>query len=132
MKFYKLPYNSWSTISHPYCNYVMRFENLSADYFEALKQIGIQNLLPLPKANATGKNNANFISYYSPEAIIRAKKVFGIYMSLLGYDFPKEWGDLEITLKEKTSFKLQNIYKHAYWKYLRYYTLRLEMMTRQN
>ena len=132
LKYYKLPYNSWSTISHPYCDFVIRFENLSGDYFEALRRIGIHNPLPLLKANTTNKNKADFISCYSTKSIVRAKKVFGIYMGLLEYEFPKEWGEVNIAIKEKILFKLQNIYKHLYWKYLRYYALKLGKISKHN
>lgn len=123
LKFYKWPYNSWSTISHPYCDYVMRFKDLNTSYMEALKRIGIEAPLPLPKANKTSKKSSSFISYYSPKSIIRAKKVYSIYMSLIGYDFPKEWGDVKITMTDRMQFRLQNLYKHFYWKCLRYYIL---------
>ena len=132
LKFYKWPYNSWSSISHPHCDYVMRFENLSSSYCEALKRIGIKNPLPLPSANTTKKQDSDFISCYSSKAIIRAKKVFGIYMKELGYEFPKEWGEVEISTKERMLYKLQNAYKHIYWKHLRYYALKLEKLSIKN
>lgn len=126
LKFYKLPYNSWSTISHPYCDYVMRFENLNYDYEEALKRIGIKNPLPLQVVNKTNKENTSFVPYYSQDSIKRAKKVFAIYMSLIGYEFPSKWGEVKVTSKEKILFRLQNTYKSLYWKYLRFYVHKLE------
>jgi len=104
----------------------MKFENLDSSYFEALKRIGIEDPLPLPKNNITSKESEDFLSYYSPKSIIRAKKVYGIYMNLIGYDFPKEWGEVKITTADRMKYKIQNIYKHAYWKYLRYYILNQE------
>ena len=47
-------------------------------------------------------------------------------MSLIGYDFPKEWGEVKITTTDRMLFRLQNIYKHFYWKCLRCYILNKE------
>jgi hypothetical protein len=46
------------------------------------------------------------VSYlnYSPKSIIRAKKVYGIYRGLIGYDFPKEWGEVKITTADRMKY----------------------------
>ena len=122
LKYYKLPYNAWSSLSHPYCDYIIRFENLNSNYLDALKLIGIiEPLRPLPKANVTNKESTDFLSYYSQKSIIRAKKVFKEYMQLMDYEFPKEWGNVTTTKRDQLLFKLINIPMNIYWRYMRFY-----------
>jgi hypothetical protein len=109
----------------------MRFEDLGSSYIKALKQIGIVNPIPLTSTNATDKKVLDYVSMYSPAAVMRAKQVFAIYMRHHGYDFPKHWGDVKVTQKDRILFSLQNSYKSIYWKYLRNYVLRLEENTRR-
>lgn len=124
LKYYKWPYNSWTSPSYTFCDYVIRFENIDATYKEALNLIGIENPQPLPKKNITGSRTRDYISYYSPEAVIRAKKIFGPYMKKVGYDFPKEWGHQAATRYDLMLFGILNIFRTLYWKYMRYYLFR--------
>lgn len=54
-RFYKLPYtNVHSSLSHKYCDFTIRFENLQEDFSEVLQLIGIEQKRPLPHINKTG------------------------------------------------------------------------------
>jgi hypothetical protein len=90
--FYVLPYANWSILSHKDFNFVIRFERLAADFEKALRLIGIEPVRPLPVVNKTDGRDADYLSYYTPEIIPHARWVFGPYMRLWGYEFPKEWG----------------------------------------
>ncbi len=124
LKYYKTTLNSWVSLSSSCCDYIIRFENIDDDFNRALKMIGISDPKPLPRKNVTSYRDRDFSTYYSPEAIDRAKKVFGLYMKKVGYEFPKNWGDSKITWREQMQFNLHNLYREFYWKYLRYYVFK--------
>jgi len=124
LKYCKFPFNSWVSLSPSCCAYIIRFENIDDDFNTALKMIGINNPKPLPRNNITGSRERDFSVYYSPQAINRAKKVFGFYMKKLGYEFPTKWGDCEITWHEKLQYNMHNLYRELYWKHLRYHVFK--------
>lgn len=119
LKFYKVPYNNWSSLSHRTFDYVIRFENLQDDFSEALRQIGIEQVRPLPSSNKTGGREKDFLAYYTPETIARAKWVFGPFMDEWGYEFPSEWGDEPVPWLSWMEFHCLNLFRTIYWKYLR-------------
>ena len=119
MKFYKVPYNHWSSLSHREFDYVIRFENLQAGFAEALKLIGIEQIRPLPSVNTTNGRARDFLSYYTPETFARAKWVFGPYMREWEYELPAAWGNDSIPWSSQAAFRLLNIFRNVYWRYLR-------------
>lgn len=119
MKFYRIPYNNWSSLSHKRFDYVIRFENLQDDFAKVLKLLGIEQKRPLPVVNKTGGREEDFLSYYTPETIARAKWVFGSFMEQWGYEFPPEWGDRSLHWLSRAEFDFFNIFRYFYWKYLR-------------
>jgi len=119
MKFYKIPYNNWSSLSHKKFDYVIRFENLQDDFAKVLRSIGIEQKRPLLSVNKTKGRERDFLSYYTPETIARAKWVFGPFMKEWGYEFPPEWGDESVPWSSQMAFHSCNIFRSLYWKYLR-------------
>lgn len=119
MKFYKFPYNNWAHLSHEKFNFIIRFENLQEDFAKALNLIGIELKRPLPVVNKTGVRESDFLSYYTPETIERAKKVFGPFMKQWGYEFPPEWGDASIHRWNQIKFEFLTIFMNVHWRYLR-------------
>ena len=118
LKYFKLPYSAWSIMDHKDLNKVMRFERLSEDFTEAIGEMGIPLVRPLPVYNKTDKKEKDFTEYFeSLEAKKRAVKVFGPYMEEWGYTFPESWA-----VQEKPSrglYDLVNIGRKFYWKNLR-------------
>jgi hypothetical protein len=119
-KFYKVPYNTWSDLSHKQFDYVIRFENLQEDFATALALIGIEQARPLPQVNKTGGKARDYISYYTPEIIPRAKRVFGPYMRQWGYAFPAAWGDDTVTWWTQAEFEFVNLFRNLYCRYMRF------------
>ncbi len=119
LKFYTLPFNNWSTLSHDKFDAVIRFENLSEDFVRTLELIGIQPKRSLPAVNKTGKKSRDPISYYTPEAAERAKKVFGPFMECWGYNFPAAWGPVSLSPLDRLKFRILNVFRNFYWKHLR-------------
>jgi hypothetical protein len=119
-RFYKIPYNTWSDLSHKQFDFVIRFENLQADFARALELIGIEQKRPLPQVNPTGGRGRDFASYYTPEIIPRARRVFGPYMRQWGYTFPPEWGDAPLPWWTQAEFAFYNVFRNVYWRYVRY------------
>lgn len=119
-RFYKIPYNTWSDLSHKQFDFVIRFENLQADFARALELIGVEQKRPLPQVNPTGGRARDFVSYYTPEIIPRAKRVFGPYMRQWGYTFPAEWGDDAPPWWTQAEYAFYNVFRNVYWRYVRY------------
>lgn len=119
LKHYWLPYGNWSCLSHEDFDFVIRFERLQDDFARALRLIGLESKRPLPVANRTAKRKREFASYYTPETIGRAKRVFGPYMKQWGYDFPAEWDDPVVPRWNEVAFDLYNRVRLLYWKYVR-------------
>jgi hypothetical protein len=120
LKFYRIPYNNWSSLSHKDFDFVIRFENLRSDFAAALKLFDIEPKRPLPVTNRTSGKQREFVTYYSPEAAERAKWVFGAYMKQWGYDFPPKWGPCSVSWWNHLEFEFLNIFRNFYWKFLRY------------
>ena len=120
MKFYKLPYSSWSLVNHPHLDFIMRFENLSDDFEKILVQMGIEPVRRLPLFNKTGDKNKHFTEYYeSPEVRRRAIKVFGPYMQRWNYAFPADWPEVNEVAPADSTYHFVNAFRKIYWQFLR-------------
>lgn len=118
-KFYVIPYNNWSSMAIKRYNYVMRFENLQVDFTNALKRIGIEPVRPLPYRNVTTERKREFWTYYTPEIIPRARRIFGPFMKQWGYEFPEAWGDQSISWWNQVEFDFFTFWRRLYWGTLR-------------
>lgn len=118
-RFYKIPYNNWSDLAHRDFDVVIRFEHLQADFARALQLIGVEQQRPLPVVNRTSGKGRDYASYYTPEIIPRAKRVFGPYMRQWGYEFPAAWGTTTVPWRHQAEFEFYNLFRGIYWRYLR-------------
>ena len=118
-KYYRTPYSNWSSLSHKDFDFIIRFEHIQDDFAEALRQIGLEPLRPLPHTNSTAKKNHDYLKYYTPDIIAHAKWVFGPYMKQWNYEFPPEWGNTEVEPLNQLQFNFLNVFRTMYWKYLR-------------
>jgi len=119
-KCYRVTYNSWAHLSHKEFDCLLRFENLIADFDQALRRIGIEPIRPLPVLNQTNGRARDFASYYTPEIIPRAKKVFGPFLKEWGYQFPPHWGDAPLSWWNLFEFQFLNLFRVLYWRHLRF------------
>lgn len=106
-KFYKSVYNNWFLIGHRRFNYVMRFENLEADFSKVLEQLEIQPTEPLPITNKSARPR-EYADMYKQESIRFAAKVFGPFMLEWGYAFPESWGAVKVPLKSRLAFRAKD------------------------
>lgn len=120
LRWFLVPYNNWGSISHSYYDFVMRFENLQEDFSTALQMIGLEPKRPLPAKNVTSKRERNFLSYYSPKTIRRAKRVFGPFLKQWDYQFPSEWGEGSVHWWNQLEYDLLTMVRTIYWKHLRF------------
>jgi hypothetical protein len=119
-KFYKLPYGSLISLAHRHCDSVIRFEDLQDDFSKVLKLMEIKQKRPLPQTNRTSEKGDDFLSYYTPEIIEQARRVFGPFMKKWGYDFPSEWGDNSVSWLSQIEFYSVDIVRNLYWRCLRW------------
>lgn len=119
-KSYLFPYSTWANMDHQDFDFIIRFENLQDDFAQVLNLLNIEVVRPLPAKNKTGLRDRDFLSYYTPDTIGRARRVFGPFTRDWGYEFPPEWGELSVSLWDQMQYKCVTAVKTLYWRYLRY------------
>lgn len=119
LKFYKMPYSDWSCLYHKKFDFIIRFENIQHDFAKALKLIGIEPKRSLPFLNITNQRKRNFLTYYTPETINRAKKIFGPFMKEWSYEFPPECGNNKVSWSTHIQYNFFNIFRKLFWIYLK-------------
>lgn len=117
-RFYRRPYDNWSRLAHHRFDLVLRFENLQRDFSTMLDMVGATRVRPLPQRNATGERGARHLQYYTPEALARARSVFGPFMERWSYELPPEWGG--VPARSRLQFGLLSGPRYAYWRFIRY------------
>ncbi len=68
-------------------DFVMRFENLESDFATAMRRIGIDASMPLPRFNVDRTRGRNYRPYYSAKARRIVEKVLRKELDSLGYEF---------------------------------------------
>jgi hypothetical protein len=120
LRWYRLPYDTWSSLDHRRMDMVLRFERLAEDFAEALRRLNIEPVRPLPVRNETPGRERDYVRYYTPKAIRRAVWVFGPYMQEWGFQFPEEWGPVRVPSWSKLLMRGLRFFRGVYWKYLRF------------
>jgi hypothetical protein len=120
-RYYRWPYNNWSSLHHKRFNYIIRFEQLQAGFAEALRCAGIEPKRPLPLVNRTSEKRDDFWSYFSPDLFPQARRVFGPFMHEWGYTFPPEWGEIALPPRILMEYRAVNLFRNFYWHYLRWH-----------
>jgi hypothetical protein len=114
-----VPYDNFSREAHTKFDFVMRFENLSDDFAKVLGLLGITPKRTLPVVNRTNQREADFVSYYPPELIRRARWVFGPFMERWGYRLPEGWGSLPAPVTARLAFGAIGSIRRIYATHLR-------------
>ena len=120
MKYYKIPYNNFASLILGHYDFLIRFENLQEDFARVLQILGLEPKRLLPVKNSTKGRNKDFWSYYTPEMIPRAKRIFGPFMKQWGYEFPPKWGDCSLTWWAKSEYEFISLLRKVKWSYLRF------------
>lgn len=118
-RFYRFPYDNWSRLAHHKFDFVIRFEHLQEDFAKVLELMGVPQVRPLPSVNKTGKKKEDFLSYYTPDIRNHAKRVFGPFMQKWGYEFPAEWGVVNVSPLSRMQYNTLGIFRSIYWGYLK-------------
>jgi hypothetical protein len=118
-RFYRLPYNDWSSMSHRKFDFLIRYEHLQDDFSRLLELLGIEQVRPLPVVNKTSGKGRDFDSYYTPDIIPHARRVFGPYMEQWGYDFPSSWGEHAVPWWNRFEYAAVNVFRQMYWRFVR-------------
>lgn len=118
-KFYKIPYEDWSSLDHKRFDFILRFENLQEDFSKLLKILSIDQKSPLPGLNKTKNKEKSYLDYYTPETIGQAKKIFGPFMIKNGFEFPEHWGSVKITRFDLLNYYFWSFIRKFYYIYLR-------------
>lgn len=121
LKFYVFPYNNWASSARKHYDYIIRFENISQDFAKVISLLGLDLARPLPARNSTSDRERSFASYYTPRAIAHARRIFGPFMKEWGYEFPPEWGSMELSRWNEIEFQLTTTFRQIYWIFLRRY-----------
>lgn len=87
LRFYKLPFTTAINVNERFCHQILRFETLEADFFNALKTLGIEAKRSLPVLNSTDNKKAanEWVTSVEPELYLRK---FGPFMREWGYMLP--------------------------------------------
>lgn len=105
-RFHNKIYNNWFLVGHTQFDFVIRFENLQADYAEALKRIGVEMVQPLPHINPTRLKKRPYIEFYTPEIREQVVRCYGPFMQKWGYAFPSDWDVPAIPLASRVRFAM--------------------------
>lgn len=106
LKFYKKPYDNYSSLTLDKCDFIIRYENLDKDYQKALNIIGIETPSGLELVNKTKGKKKDLLSYYTNDIQHRAVSVFGPFMTKYNYDFPVKWSNTKVPKKSIVQFKI--------------------------
>jgi hypothetical protein len=120
MRTYRFPHSDWSSLSHRDFDFVIRYENLQDDLARVLDLLEIEQIRRLPLVNITDGKRNDFVSYYTPEIIPRARWVFGPYMQKWGYEFPVAWGDEPVHWLSQLEYRIICLARNLYWKHVRW------------
>lgn len=120
LNFYKWPYSAWSVVNHHQMDFLMRFEDLSADFEQVLQRLNLDPVRPLPVYNQTNLKHKHFSDYYqSPEVRKRAVEIFGPYMEEWSFAFPEDWDEIWTAQPDRRAYAFVNFFRKIYWRYLR-------------
>ncbi|MFN0178719.1 MAG: hypothetical protein ACKVZ0_07930 [Gemmatimonadales bacterium] len=89
-RFYRGVFNEWVLLGSRDFDFVIRYENLQADFATALNRIGIPQVRELPVVNR-GTERRHYSEYYPPDLQPLAARVFGPFMEKWGYELPSSW-----------------------------------------
>ena len=116
-KYYRFPYDDWSSLSHQNLDYIIRFENLQSDFSTVLNSLSISQKRPIPMLNKTEGKEQTFWDFYTPEIIPRAKRIFGPFMEKWDYSFPESWGNYNHTSLDNMKLEAINVIRKPLWRY---------------
>jgi hypothetical protein len=119
-EFGRRPYGSFLDISADYVDFVIRFERLQEGFSEVLRLLGLEQVRRVPLVNKTRGRETDWVSYYTPDIIERAKKTCGPFMERWDYEFPPGWGEYKVSWITRAQDRLVSVLRTAYLTRFRY------------
>lgn len=120
LRWYVLPYDTWTSLDHKRLDAVLRNETLGDDFEAALRRLRIEPKRPLPVRNVTEGRDPGYVDRYTPRAIRRAAWVFGPYMAEWGYAFPAAWGQVRTPAWSRLLLRAIRPMRSLYWTGMRF------------
>jgi hypothetical protein len=114
------PYVDMIERSRRRLDFVIRYENLQADFAAALGHVGLEPVRPIPRLAATAGKDRPWLAYYTPDLVPQAKRQFGPAMRSWGYAFPAEWGPHHVSPAAALQFHLLRQLQAIYLDHFRY------------
>ncbi len=119
IRFFKKPYDNFSSLTIDECDFVIKYENIAEDYLLALKKSGVKNPRPLPVANKTAGKKKDILAYYTNDIKDQTISVFGPFLEKYNYSFPSEWGEVNVPFISKMQFLILGFFRKITQKYFK-------------
>ena len=117
-RFYPWVYTSNINLNKQHCDFIVRFEHLDDDLTEALGQIGIEKVRPLPVVNKTDERG-EFEDYYEKRSFDLSTRIFGPFLKEWDYKFPKNWEKVSLSRCQLMKYKVAKIGRGFYSKFIK-------------
>jgi hypothetical protein len=104
-KFRSKLYYNWFLVGRQHYDYVIRFERLQESFSEVLDRLGIEQVEPIGHTNPTRLKKRGYAEFYTPDMYEDVARYYGPFMERWGYEFPPEWGRLEIPQSSRLQFR---------------------------
>jgi hypothetical protein len=89
-------YHNWFLIGSERYDFVLRFENIREDFRKLIGLLGLELVQDLPHVNPTKKKTGHYFDYYEGEMREFAARYYGPFMKKWQYEFPPDWGNVEV------------------------------------
>ena len=126
-KFFKKPYDNFSSLTLDGCDCIIRYENITSDYLLALEKAGIESPKPLPVANKTAGKKNDLSLYYTDEIKEQAIYVFAPFFEKYGYNFLAKWGKIKTPILSSIKFKILGFFRKINQKYFKKHSDKIEI-----
>ena len=126
-KFFKKPYDNFSSLTLDSCDFIIRYENIASDYLLALEKAGVESPKPLPVANKTAGKKNDLSLYYTDEIKEQAIYVFAPFFEKYGYNFFAKWGEINTQILSSIKFKILGFLRKINQKYFKQHSDRIGM-----
>jgi len=119
LQFHSKPYDNYSSMTIDNCDFVIRHENIAADYLLALNKAGVEAPFSLPVANKTAGKKNDLSGYYTKEIRKKAIYVFGPFLAKYNYSFPEKWGAVNTPVLSTVKFKIMGFLRRINEKFIK-------------
>lgn len=98
-------YNNWFLIGDQHFDRVLRLESLQEDFADVLRQLGLNQVEPIPHVNRTKGKGSSYLDYYTPAMYKLVARRYGPFLEKWGYGLPPEWVGVAVPKFSDLQFK---------------------------